>query len=270
MENGDGGLVHGSPFEQLSFLQHHGAKTRMLDVSRNPLIALYFAVENMDATNDSVVYVYSDETSDKTSEKKSILKYDSGDTATLKAALHFIDEHVVLDFIDSYKSCERTLITEDDCKNLMEGASCDRAKDNIKDILSFIGLLNQEANRSHDRFIKIKEIYDDITKAHIVLATKSTSRITRQDGAFIMPAFETKTKTKGRDCINFDVVRESIDNLKRHEFQISGNCIKEIKSGNCINEIKNELALLGINSGSVYPDIEHQSEYLIDFVATPY
>jgi hypothetical protein len=44
-------------YEWLAIAQHHGMPTRLLDWSRNPLIAAYFAVEEK-YDGDSVVYAY--------------------------------------------------------------------------------------------------------------------------------------------------------------------------------------------------------------------
>ncbi|MCI8283857.1 MAG: FRG domain-containing protein [Firmicutes bacterium] len=47
-----------TPLQKLAKLQHYGIPTRLVDVTIDPLIALYFAIENIDDSSSGNVYLY--------------------------------------------------------------------------------------------------------------------------------------------------------------------------------------------------------------------
>lgn len=75
---------------KLAELQHYGAKTRVLDITKNPLVALYFAVEK-EPTKDGYVYFFSEERFRE--------KYDSGHTIAIKSAINLIPQEIVEKFL---------------------------------------------------------------------------------------------------------------------------------------------------------------------------
>ncbi|MGG0075833.1 FRG domain-containing protein [Bacillus wiedmannii] len=46
------------PIEHLAKLQHYGFPTRLIDVTIDPLVALYFAVQDTETVDDALIFVY--------------------------------------------------------------------------------------------------------------------------------------------------------------------------------------------------------------------
>ncbi|HAP4716499.1 TPA: FRG domain-containing protein, partial [Enterococcus faecalis] len=208
--------LRSNPFETLSNLQHYGARTRLLDITSNPLIALFFAVIE---PNDEPGYVYVYESED--------IKFDTNHTAIMKAAINFLSGDMVMNFIKEEDS-------EDQDEN-------------------FLQKLNEKTNL-REQLCNPESIRKDLKKAHIVISTKKTDRIIRQSGNFIMPAFEYEE----------DSVSKSIEDLSVIDKENQVPILFEIDSRKK-QKILNELSSLGINEGSVYPDVEHQTKYLERF-----
>lgn len=203
-----------TPFETLSRLQHYGAKTRLVDITSNPLIALFFS--SIKSDEDGFVYVY----------QSNNLKFETGHTAIMKAAVNFIPNKIVSDFIEKEEDKE--------------------AED------KFLTKLNEEVGIP-TVYNDAKKIRDDLKKAHIIVAKKQTSRISRQSGNFIIPAYEI-------DKIN---VNKSIESLSVKDTDNNFVAFKISKLNK--KTILQDLSKLGIHEGSVYPDVENQTNYLIKF-----
>ena len=250
----------------ISELQHYGAKTRMLDITRSPLVALYFAVEKYDNDKPGFVFIYRVAKTDE--------KFDTGHTVAIKSALNFMPQGVTdsfLDIMSDLKNNDKINLGEyDDC-SIESAVEC--LKDNKVDeeivekfqkvTANFMELLNQRV-RVRERLVLPFKIYRDLKKAHVVIPSKTTDRIRQQQGAFIYPCFESCSSNKEYENIK-KRISESIDSMAGEFIDANDNpySVIKIEKENKI-KIKRQLEQLGITEGFVYPDIEHQSDALLD------
>ena len=270
-------------FRHMVEFQHNGAKTRIIDISANPLIALFFAVEDKyNESEDGYVYVFGsyhrDDRPDNNAEQ-----FDVGHTVAVKTALNLISQDKINEFMNTCKSIYARTSRND--WNLLRfkdiGLLPFNSDDNnmnqlsFKDITSlqinsseyiaiqtFMDLLNERAKASVELVYPFS-IYEDLQLSHIVIPSNCSDRIKMHQGAVIFPKY-IQTEGKALNIIQKEIDR-SVNTLSANIVSGDGRKINVIKiPGDKKAQIKKELANVGISEGFVYSDIEHRSNALLE------
>lgn len=205
-----------NPFEKLAVLQHYGLCTRLLDVTLNPLVALYFSCldSNPPKINEEdipsgVVYCGKDYG----------YGYDDSKVLILSAVAE-------TDFDETFTIGQ------------------------LLEVLEQKGILNQkdsEYYRDHDK--GWSQFVDILQNNYFVIPSFNNERLVRQSGAFLLPGCITLTS----DDRILKTKDDLINKFQYTKFNIPG----EKKE-----ELLNELDLYNINEGSLFPELEHQMNYI--------
>ena len=185
-------------------LQHYGLHTRLLDLTSNPLIALFFACnDEKEKEQDGKVFCYCS-------------KGDETDFAPHLIASIIMKNTNHSDYYDNFIQQE------------------------------FVNQTGHLCCSSH----KFKSWEEELCKPHFFLSPLNNNRITAQRGTFIIAPLNTS------DLDNMKFNYKKIENMNDW---ISKPAVVAAKAKQSLLE---ELALLGIDESTVFPDMEHLLQFL--------
>lgn len=168
------------PFEQLTKLQHYGLPTRLLDVTLNPLVALYFACEPYSRFQDILALASKEER-----------------IAFLKNLEENVEEdwkQIITEESDGcvfYKEAYDVKFDSPEINLICQLAERDLSSENtISQLSSIIGSLIYKYNESkkyteEQHYNKLAKIFNS---NYFVTSTFNNPRLIRQSGAFLLPA----------------------------------------------------------------------------------
>lgn len=213
-------------FDIMTKYQHYGMCTRLLDLTTNPLVALYFACKR----HGEEFYIKGDDK--EAHEPYGVIYFTRNYYPSLPTD---IEVQIVSSLANYDLSKENTVV--DVLKHLM--------KEHIIDEKTMQTWL-QEDNFSD--FIKI------VQSNYMVTPTYTNERLRKQSGVFLLASLFSVS-----DGVNVEksVIAKSRGNL-RDEFE------KEIFfiRGENKEEILRELDLYNINEATLFPELEHQLNYI--------
>lgn len=213
-------------FDILTHMQHYSFPTRLLDISSNPLAALYFSCEikkddegnEIDIDGEVVIF----------SIKKSEIKYFDSDSVSCLTNLAKLTEYQkndIIEYIDHVTSSNpnKDELNHEDCES----------NTNYSRYIHFI--------RQEKPYFEPKVKIADLKKVVCVKGRLTQDRIIAQAGSFLLFGLDSKLPEEGNDIFKINRIK--------------------IKSS-AKNHLLKELDLLKVNLRTIYPSLENTSKYL--------
>lgn len=215
-----------SLFDVMTKYQHYGMCTRLLDLTTNPLVALYFACK---------IHGKEEYETEAGSEKH--------------------EPYGVVFYTNNYYPSQSN---DKEVKIVTALASYDLSKENtigmVLDKLRADNLIDDETKALWLRKEYVGEFIKIIQRNYMVIPTYTNERLQRQNGVFLLASmFSVNIGASVKD----GVITKSKNNL-RDEFDYKYFFIK----GENKDSILKELDLYNINEATLFPELEHQLNYI--------
>lgn len=214
-----------SMFDIMTKYQHYGMCTRLLDLTTNPLVALYFACK-----------------------KHGLEKYVTKDDGEVEK-----EPYGVIYYTDKYYPSQSTDL---EIQIVSALASYDLEKENtLLDVLERLyhdKIIDKEAK---DNWLaNYKEFVEIIQNNYMVMPTYTNERLRKQSGVFLLTSLFSFNK-------EIEVEKSIISKAKgKLKEEFSDECF--YISGENKETILKELDLYNINEATLFPELEHQLSYI--------
>lgn len=243
-------LQHRTPFERLAVLQHYELGTRLLDITSNPLVALFFACQ------PCTVY-------EKITSKSNLIKELLGkgfaeeqitmllDSFTENSIRALSEKNGVVYF----KCAQSENFNKIEIQILAHLAEVDMKEYSIKSLVDSLlkndivkPLESERLSKNH-----YKEMLNVLESTYFVESSFSNERLIRQDGSFLISG-HINTKIKNGD----EIILEKATGSLLEEFENE----RIIISAEYKETILKELDTYNINELSLFPEIDHKLKYI--------
>lgn len=212
-------------FETLTKLQHYGLGTRLLDVTLNPLVALYFATET------AVTY--------KEGKNKQYQRCEQ-------------DGKIFYGFAPWHS------VTEQGVRVAMRIPFVEFS--DMSTLPKFLKKLRQEEDISEQEYGMLEQnnfklLIEYLQKNYFIVSTHSNERLIRQSGAFVLPtAIKIDRLAESAAYAKIEKSHMTLDSEFDHDYFIVPSKYKK--------KLRGELDFFNINESTMFPELEHQMTYL--------